>query len=244
MKIFNLLLLVRLFRHEKVGDQLKLGIFLLSNPMLSVKLTPANPLARADSSFCSTSLQPCSSIWAGDMAPAGDAQCWHGLCSEEPKLQVMRGLWGLCVRGATTPEGHQPWWGLVGRLGPPFTLMPVSLCLQVLQGKEWCLAGHRQACRKGRKGCGGREQKELHWWIAEGNMVLFLFLTTGSCEFLHRIILGLRPGCFMLHWCLSFPSSYLNPSDIICNYFKKAEAQGECPWWMAVISVLWLPKSY
>lgn len=59
-----------------------------------------------------------------------------------------------------------------------------------------------------------------------GDMVLFLFLTMGSCEFLRRIILGLRPGCFMLHWCLSFPFSYLNPSDIICNYFKKAEAQG------------------
>lgn len=56
-------------------------------------------------------------------------------------------------------------------------------------------------------------------------MVLFLFLTTGSCEFLRRIILGLGPGCFMHHWCLSFPSSCLNPSDIICNYLKKAEAQ-------------------
>lgn len=66
----------------------------------------------------------------------------------------------------------------------------------------------------------------------------------GSCEFLHRIILALRPGCFMLRWCLSFPSSYLNPSDIIYNYFKKAEAQRDCPWWMGVISVLWLPQSY
>lgn len=61
-------------------------------------------------------------------------------------------------------------------------------------------------------------------------MVLFLFLTTGSCEFLRRIILGLGPGFFMLCQCLSFPSSYLNPNEIICNYFKKAEAQRECPW--------------
>ena len=91
----------------------------------------------------------------------------------------------------------------------------------------WQGAGSRAG--GGRLAAGEGERKEIHSWEAERVMVLFLFLTTGSCEVLRRIILGLGPGCFMLCRCLSFPSSYLNPSDIICNYFKKAEAQRERP---------------
>lgn len=186
-------------------------------------------LAGGGSCFCS---------WAGDMPPAGDALCWHGLCSKQPKLQVMRALWG-CVCGgppSLPPVGHQLNLTLCPHAG-----VTASRCCRVRKG-VWQGTGSR-AGREG-KAVGKGEQKEIHWQKAERDIVLFLFLTTGSCEFLRKIILGLRPGCFMLHRCLSFPSSFLNPADIICNYLKKAEAQGECPWWMAVISVLWLPKSY
>lgn len=77
------------------------------------------------------------------------------------------------------------------------------------EGSKWWEEGHKRKYTD-------KEQGRL--WSC------FLFWTTGSCEFLCRTILVLEPGSFMLCQCLSFPSSYLNPSDIMCNCFKKAEA--------------------
>lgn len=188
MKILNLLLM-RPSRHGKAGDQQKLGIFHLPNPMLPVELTPANlfekrPCSAWPVAVSAAHLQPCSSHLGRWHPPAGDALCWHVLCSEEPKCSWWEWWehWGaVCLWGhLPATRGAPGVMGLRGRLGPPSALLPVSLCLQVLQGEEWCSAGHRQRGRKGRKDCEGRGTKGNSLTESRGGYGLVFIFNNGQ----------------------------------------------------------------
>lgn len=155
--------------------------------MLSVEVTPANLLSRDPAlpgqrwwlflQHLSAAMQlPSEQVTCSQLG----MPCAHGVCSEEPNH---REHCGGCVCGgppSLPPVGHQPCWGSAGRLGPPFALTLLSLCLQVLQGEEWCLAGHRQPRRKGKKGCGGRGTKGNSLTESRGGYGLVFIFNNGQ----------------------------------------------------------------
>lgn len=181
---------MRPFRHGKVGDQWKLGIFLLPNPMLPVELTPAS-LLRGDLAvpgqrwqlFLQHLCSPAAPIWAGDM-PHPEMRCAGMFCAQRSQNAGDEGTEGLCVCGATFPatrgapvalQGHHQWAGW-GHSLPSCRCH----CLQVLQGEGWCPAGHRQPGRKGRKGCGGRGTKGNSLTEGRGGFGLVFIFNNGQ----------------------------------------------------------------
>lgn len=185
VKILNLLLLLRPFRHGKMINR-NLGFFSCQTPFClwsshhthTCWAETLQHLARVVAHLCSTSLQlPSEQVtWPQLEMPSAAVVCAQRWCRWWEH-------WGGSVYvgpPSLPPEGHWPGWGSAGSWSHPLPSCQCHSapgCCRVRSG-VWQGTGNRAGW--GGKAVGEGEQKEIHWWKAEGGYGLVFIFNNGQ----------------------------------------------------------------
>lgn len=202
-------------------------------------------LARGGGCFCSTSLQPCSSHasrWRGPSwrCPALPWSVLRGDAGDESTVGAVC-MWGHhpCHQRGTSQGGAQrAGWS---RPLPSCQCHSAPGCCRVRSG-VWQGTGNRAG--RGGKAVGEGEQKEIHWRKAEWGYGLVFIFNNGQLWIFTQDYFRSQARLFHASLVPEFPLQLSDSKWYYLQLLQESRSSGECPWWMAVISVLWLPKSY